>query len=211
MNNQVIIVDDHPVIRMGVRLLLESEGYTVVGESGDGADALDLIQALQPGMVVLDIGLPSIDGLTVISHLAALRMQVKVIVLSAQESNHIAIRCWEAGANGFVYKHAALCELISATRVVKSGHSYFPRQECSPSPLKMGTIKEELLRTLSARELCVLQYLTQGLSNKKIAERMALSGKTISTYKTRLLTKLNANTLLDLYELAKSHDLAAFP
>ncbi|MBT9300907.1 response regulator transcription factor [Pseudomonas sp. TAE6080] len=207
MNNQVIIVDDHPVIRMSVRLLLESEGHAVVGESGNGADALDLIQALQPAMVVLDIGLPKIDGLTIISRLVALRMQVKVIVLTAQESNHMEIRCMEAGAYGFVNKYDDLCELISALQAVKSGHRYFPRQKRSLTALEMGATQEDLLRTLSIRELCVLQYLTQGLSNKQIAERMSLSGKTISTYKTRLLSKLNASTLLDLYELVKRNDL----
>ncbi|AZF60118.1 response regulator transcription factor [Pseudomonas sp. R11-23-07] len=209
MNNHVIIVDDHPVVRMTLRILLEGEGYKVVGEAGNGADAVDLIRELQPGTVILDIGLPKVDGLTVISRLIGLRQPVKIIVLTAQISNHIAMRCMEAGAHGFVAKHDDLCELINAMRAVKNGHTYFPDSAFCLTRREAGTDQEEeLLRSLSVRELGVLQYLTQGLSNKQIAERMSLSGKTISTYKTRILTKLNANTLLDLYDLAKRNNLA---
>lgn len=208
MNNQVIIVDDHPVVRMTVRILLEGEGYKVVGETENGADAIELIREFQPGTVVLDIGLPKVDGLTVISRLAALHLQIKIIVLTAQISNHIAIRCMEAGAHGFVSKQEDLCELVSAIRAVGSGQNYFPEKAFCLTRREAGTDHEdERLRTLSVRELGVLQYLTQGLSNKQIAERMLLSGKTISTYKTRILTKLNANTVLDLYDLAKRNGL----
>ncbi|AZC83974.1 response regulator transcription factor [Pseudomonas chlororaphis] len=208
MNNQVVIVDDHPVVRMTVRFLLEGEGYKVVGEAGNGADALSLIEELQPGTVILDIGLPRVDGLTVISRLTALRLPVKTIVLTAQVSNHIAIRCMEAGAHGFVNKHNDLCELVNAIRAVASGYSYFPdRAFCLTRREGGKDCDEELLKTLSIRELGVLQQLAQGLSNKHIAERMSLSSKTISTYKTRLLLKLNASTLLDLYDLAKRNGL----
>ncbi|MGY2498993.1 LuxR C-terminal-related transcriptional regulator, partial [Klebsiella pneumoniae] len=93
---------------------------------------------------------------------------------------------------------------VSAIRAVGSGQNYFPEKAFCLTRREAGTDHEdERLRTLSVRELGVLQYLTQGLSNKQIAERMLLSGKTISTYKTRILTKLNANTVLDLYDLAK--------
>lgn len=208
MNNQVVIVDDHPLVRMTVRFLLESEGYKVVGETENGADALNLIRDLQPGIVILDIGLPKIDGLTVISRLTALHLPVRIIVLTAQASNHVAIRCMEAGAYGFVTKADDLCELVNAIRAVSSGYSYFPdRAFCLTRRDSDKDRDEDLLRTLSSRELAVLQQLAQGLSNKQIAERMLLSSKTISTYKTRLLFKLNASTLLDLYDLAKRNGL----
>jgi two-component system response regulator EvgA len=209
MNNQVLIVDDHPAIRMSVRFLLEQEGYQIIGEVDNGVDALQLLHELQPGTLVLDIGLPKIDGLTIINRITAQRLPVKIIVLTAQESDHIAIRCMQAGAHGFVNKQDDLCELISAIQAVKGGFSYFPdrtfpllRRDCSREA------DETLLNSLSARELKVLQQLTLGMSNKQIAERMNLSSKTISTYKTRLLIKLNASNLLDLYELARRNGLA---
>lgn len=209
MNNQVVIVDDHPVVRIAVRYLLEGEGYTIVGEAENGADALTLIHEHQPGIVILDIGLPKVDGLTVISRLTAQRLPIKIVVLTAQASNHIAIRCMEAGAHGFVNKHDDLCELVSAIRAVGSGYNYFPDQAFCLTRREGGKDHdEELLKTLSIRELGVLQQLAQGLSNKQIAERMSLSSKTISTYKTRLLVKLNAVNLLDLYDLAKRNRLA---
>lgn len=210
MDNQVVIVDDHPAIRMSVRLLLEGEGYKVIGEAASGGDALDLIQTLKPGTVILDIGLPAVDGLTVISRLVAQHLPVKIIVLTAQLSNHIAIRCMEAGAHGFVNKHDDLCQLVNAIRTVGSGYNYFPDHTfCLTRRDGSKDHDEELLKTLSTRELGVLQQLAQGLNNKQIAERMSLSSKTVSTYKTRLLLKLNASTLLDLYELAKRNGLAA--
>ncbi|MNE47692.1 Virulence factors putative positive transcription regulator BvgA [compost metagenome] len=194
---------------MAVRCLLEDEGYTIVGEAENGTDALALIHEHQPGTVILDIGLPKVDGLTVISRLAAQRMPVKIIVLTAQVSTHIAIRCMEAGAHGFVNKHDDLCELVSAIRAVGSGYSYFPDRAFCLTRREGGKDRdEELLKTLSVRELGVLQQLAQGLSNKQIAERLSLSSKTVSTYKTRLLVKLNANNLLELYDLAKRNRLA---
>lgn len=208
MNNQIVIVDDHPVIRMAVRFLLEGEGYEIVAEAENGADALALIHEHQPGTVILDIGLPMVDGLTVISRLAAQHLSVKIIVLTAQVSNHIAIRCMEAGAHGFVNKQDNMSELISAIQAVDSGYRYFPDRACGPTRHEESKDRdEELLKTLSARELGVLQQLAQGLSNKQIAERMSLSSKTISTYKIRLLLKLNASNLLELYNLAKRNKL----
>lgn len=208
MNNQIVIVDDHPVIRMTVRSLLEGEGYKVVGQTGTGAEVLNLIQELQPGTVILDIGLPEVDGLTVISRLVALRTSVKIIVLTAQTSNQMATRCMQAGAHGFVNKHEDLCELVKAIRTVRSGCSYFPERVFRLTQQEVGTDREkEVLRTLSVRELRVLQQLSQGLSNKQIAERMLLSSKTISAYKTSLYIKLSLSKQPSLYDIENCNQL----
>ncbi|WP_256595406.1 MULTISPECIES: response regulator transcription factor [Pseudomonas] len=209
MNNQVVIVDDHPAIRMTLRLLLETEGYEIVGEAENGAQAMNLIQALQPGTVILDLGLPKVDGLTVLNRLTALRLPVKVIVLTAQVSDSLAIQCMQAGAHGFVNKHKELCELVNAIQAVANGHNYFPDGTfCLPLHKDSNGHNAKLLSTLSTRELRVLQQLAQGLSNKQIAERMLLSRRTISTYKTQLLVKLNTSNLLDLYGLTKRNGSA---
>ncbi|WP_159812880.1 response regulator transcription factor [Pseudomonas sp. 18058] len=208
MNDRVLIADDHPAVRMSVRLILEEKGYEVVGEAGDGVKALTLTQDLLPDVIILDIGLPRIDGLTVISRLKSFDARVKIIVLTGQESEQIALRCMQIGADAFVSKHQELCDLINALRAVKRGYSYSPDHACTlirrhDDPDQ----EEELLQSLTARELMVLQQLARGISNKTIAERMSLSSKTVSTYKTRLLLKLNASTLLDLYDLAKRNGL----
>jgi len=201
MNNQILIVDDHPAVRMAVRHLLEIEGCTVVGEADNGVDALRLTHELRPDTLVLDIGLPHLDGLSIVDQLTAQRLPVKIIVLTAKESNHIALRCMQAGAHGFVNKHQDLCELINAIHAVNNGRGYFAQRVLPWACIeRLQDIQEAQFKSLSTRELEVLQQLAQGLTNKQIAERMALSNKTISTYKVRLMVKLNARTLLDLYE-----------
>lgn len=205
MNNKILIVDDHPVVRMTVRHLVECKGCTVVGEADNAADALRLTHELRPDTLVLDIGLPHLDGLAIIDQLSTLRLPIKIIVLTAKESNHIALRCMQAGAHGFVNKHQDLCELINMIHPVRTGYGYCA-QRVSPweriERLEDG--QKIQFKHLSLRELEVLQQLTQGLTHKQIAERMALSGKTISTYKVRLMQKLNARTLLELHDWQKT-------
>lgn len=200
MNNQILIVDDHPAVRMTVRHLLENEGCNIVGETDNGSDALRLTHELHPDTLVLDIGLPDIDGLSIIDQLTALRSPVKIIVLTAKESNHIAIRCMRAGAHGFVNKHQDLCELVSAIHAINDGLGYYAQRALPWTFIDfMQQEQEALFKTLSIRELDVLQQLSQGLSNKQIAERMSLSNKTISACKARLLIKLNDSQISDLF------------
>lgn len=200
MNNQILIVDDHPAVRLTVRHLLKNEGCNIVGETDNGSDALRLTQELHPDTLVLDIGLPDIDGLSIIEHLASLRSPVKIIVLTAKESNHFAIRCMRAGAHGFVNKHQELCDLVSAIQGINDGLGYFAQRALPWICIDLLKQEQEaLFKTLSARELDILQQLSQGLSNKQIAERMSLSSKTISAYKARLLIKLNDSQVSDLF------------
>ncbi|AZE62703.1 MULTISPECIES: response regulator transcription factor [Pseudomonas fluorescens group] len=196
MNNQILIVDDHPAVRMTVRHVVENEGGTIVAETDTGADALRLTHQLHPDTVILDIGLPDVDGLSIIGQLIVLHAPVKIIVLTAKESNHIAIRCMRAGAHGFVNKHQDLCELVNAIHAVNGGLGYFAQRALPWSYIDLLHQEQEaLFKKLSLRELDVLQQLSQGLSNEQIAERMSLSSKTIRACKARLRIKLNASLL----------------
>lgn len=114
----------------------------------------------------------------------------------------------QAGAHGFVNKHKELSELVNAIQAVANGHHYFPEPFCLPYHENSSGHNSELLSTLSARELKILQQLVQGLSNKQIAARILLSSRTISTYRAKLLVKLNASSLLDLYGLTTHNGLA---
>ncbi|NCE88461.1 response regulator transcription factor [Pseudomonas sp. Q1] len=208
MNSKVMIIDDHPAVRMAVRFLLETEGYEIVGDAENVAEALELIEQVEPEILILDIGLPNTDGLTLIHQMVAKNVPVRIIVLTAQQTHPVATHCKEAGAHGFVSKRDDLCELTNAVRVVKSGDTYFPQWTLNPPRQTLGPNNDKaLLKTLSARELSVLHQLTQGLRNKEIAENLLLNSKTVSTYKTRVLHKLKSNSLLDLYELAKRNGL----
>ncbi|WP_442513438.1 response regulator [Pseudomonas promysalinigenes] len=206
--NKVLIVDDHPVIRLAVRMLMERHGYDVVAETDNGIAALQLTREHHPDVVVLDIGIPKLDGLEVIARLAAACPGSRVLVLTSQAPGHFSMRCMQAGASGYVCKQQELTELLSAIKAVLSGYSYFPNQALHKSRGRVGGASEaEMVERLSGREMMVLQQLAKGRSNKEIADSMFLSNKTVSTYKTRLLLKLNAQSLVDLIELARRHDL----
>ena len=205
--NSVFIVDDHPVIRLAVRMLLEHEGYKVVGETDNGVDAMQMVRECMPDLVILDISIPKLDGLEVIARMAAFSPGSKVLVLTSQVPGNFSMRCMQAGAAGYVCKQQELTELLSAIKAVLSGYSYFPNQALHASRGRGGGSETDMVNRLSAREMTVLQQLSRGRSNKEIADSMFLSNKTVSTYKSRLLLKLNARSLVDLIELAQRHGL----
>jgi two-component system response regulator EvgA len=200
---KVIIVDDHPVIRFAVKMLLEKSGLEVVAETDNGVDALTKARELEPDLVLLDIGLPKIDGFQVIERLRALDMPLKILVLTSQASAHFALRCQQTGADGFVTKTDDLSELVDAIKLVMRGISYFPQYNRFIAP----TTQSEQLDQLSDRELSVLMMLAKGMGNKQIADQLVLSEKTISTYKHRLKIKLNAATLIELIDFARNNNL----
>ncbi|MBH9304807.1 response regulator transcription factor [Pseudomonas aeruginosa] len=205
--SRILIVDDHPVIRMAMKMLLEAEGHQIVGDTDNGVDAISLGRELKPDLVILDIGIPRLDGLEVISRLMVLALPLKILVLTGQSASLFALRSMQAGAAGFVCKQGGLAELVTAGNAVASGYSYFPSS--AMRPVQQGAYSDdvELLGRLSDREVSVLQYLSQGYSNKQISEQMFISNKTVSTYKARLLLKLNAGSLVDLIEFAKRNTL----
>ena len=204
--HSVFIVDDHPVIRLAIRMLLENQNYTVVGESDNGVDAMQMIRETRPDLVILDISLPKLDGLEMLSRLQTMAIPLKVLVLTAQSPALFAIRCMHSGAAGYVCKQEDLSELLSAIKAVLSGYNYFPSQALKPAQVDRGQ-ELELFRQVNDRELMVLQLFAQGRSNKEIAKGMFLSNKTVSTYKKRLMHKLRANTLVELIDIAKRNAL----
>ena len=204
----VFIVDDHPVIRLAVRMLLENEGYRVVGESDNGVDAMQMVRECLPDLIILDISIPRLDGLEVLSRFHAMGIPLKILILTAQSPALFAIRCMHSGAAGYVCKQEDLSELLSSVKAVLSGYNYFPSQALAPVYRADGQPSEvELFKLVNDRELMVLQLFVQGRSNKEIAKGMFLSNKTVSTYKTRLMQKLRTKTLVELIEMAKRNAL----
>ncbi|MFJ2713265.1 response regulator [Pseudomonas sp. NPDC087346] len=207
MNNRILIVDDHPVVTLAIRLLLASEGFDVVAEVDNGADALEKVEALCPSIIILDIGIPVIDGLTVINRIVAKQLPVKIIVLTGLPPAHLVKRCRQLGAHGFVSKQNELAEVVYAVRAVRAHQEYFPDLCIVPVHGNQASREHELLELLSGREFGVMQQLLLGMSNRAIAQSMLLSDKTVSTYKTRLLHKLNVSDVVGLYALAKRNGL----
>ncbi|AMB78817.1 response regulator transcription factor [Pseudomonas paraversuta] len=206
--NTVFIVDDHPVIRLAIRMLLEHEGYEIVGETDNGVDAMQMIRESVPDLVILDISIPKLDGLEVLARFNTMNTRVKTLVLTAQPPALFAMRCMHSGAAGYVCKQEDLSELVSAIKAVFSGYHYFPGQALSSEKYENGESSEmQLFKLVNDRELMVLKLFAQGKTNKQIATDMFLSNKTVSTYKKRLMQKLQVSSMINLIELAKRNAL----
>ena len=206
--NSVFIIDDHPVIRLAIRMLLENENYEIVGETDNGVDAMQMVRECMPDLIILDISIPKLDGLEVLARFNAMNLPSKILVLTAQAPSLFAIRCMQSGAAGYVCKQEDLSELVSSVKAVLSGYNYFPSQALGVSAVPGCDPNElERFKLVNDRELMVLQLFAQGRTNKEIAKGMFLSNKTVSTYKTRLMHKLKARTLVELIEMAKRNSL----
>ncbi|WP_345829738.1 response regulator transcription factor [Pantoea sp. BRR-3P] len=204
-----IIVDDHPVVRMAIEMLLLRENIAVTGKAHDGAEALQLVKNLTPNLMILDIAIPVLNGLEVISRVHAMGYPVKILVFTSQTAASFVSRCRLGGASGFVEKTEEMDDLLDAIRAIRSGYTFFPAEKM-PADYPAGSATGEesaKLAQLSDREMMVLIYLAKGYSNIEIAEVLTLSNKTISTYKTRLLQKLGVKTLVDLIGIAHRNHL----
>lgn len=204
----IMIVDEHPIARHALCLLLESEGHTVVAESGNGTDALELARRLRPNLLLLELSIPGLGGLEIIQRLARQAPEVRVLVVTGQSTEYFAARSHEAGAFGFVSKQADLQQVAMAVKALVNGHTYFPRNTVLAVPhVPADKVEDNPLKALSARELTVLQMIAKGMTNNVIGEQLLLSEKTISTYKTRVMHKLRAGSMLELLDIARRYGL----
>ncbi|MGY4531878.1 two-component system response regulator EvgA [Pseudomonas sp. TE3786] len=205
---RVLIADDHEVIRLATRMMLENAGHEVVGEASNGVEVVSKVRTLEPELIILDMDMPQLDGFAVLQRLHAEPKAAKIIVFSGLDASRYAVRCARAGASGFVAKDSDLKQLTNAVQVVLSGYKLFPVTEYSSVDGSATLASEkELIETLSDRELTVLRSLAKGNRIKDIAAELLLSEKTVSTYKSRLITKLQVGNLLELVELVKRNDL----
>ncbi|MCK8658669.1 MULTISPECIES: response regulator transcription factor [Pseudomonas] len=203
-----LVVDDHPVIRGAVKIVLKLEGYKRIHEAACGNEVLPMIREHQPELVVLDLNLPSLDGLDVLARIQMEEVHCRVVVFTAQEPAFFQDRCMRAGAVAYVAKTNDLQHLHKAVHAVMAGYTYFTRLSSSSVSLSQAQRTEkQMIDRLSDRELSIFQHLARGTSNKAIAEIMHLSHKTVSTYKTRLTEKLNVESSVHLRDLAQRHHL----
>ncbi|PXX53976.1 two component transcriptional regulator, LuxR family [Pseudomonas sp. LAMO17WK12:I10] len=206
--HRAMVVDDHPFIRSALKVFLKQEHFEVVAEADNGSAALQLARDYSPDLIVLDLSLPKVDGLEVLNRISAMELSMKTLVLTSLSADFFSLRCLNAGAAGYVSKTADPSELLKAINAIKSGYTFFPDLNLNSVRRRdVHTSELTLIHSLSDRELSILQQLAKGLSNKQIGEAMLLSNKTISTYKIRLIEKLNVSSLVHLSELAKRNNL----
>lgn len=211
-DGRVVVVDDHPAIRMALKLLLTQNNFIVCGEAEAGVDAIQVAKETLPDVIILDIGIPRLDGLTVIPRLKSIEPSPAILVFTSYYAENFGGRCQRAGASGFISKDQDLSLVIKGVQSLVSGYNFFPSNIDAPPPHSGRKSSDEndtknLIDSLSDRELFVFQQLAKGRSNKEISELLLLSNKTISTYKTRLYEKLNISSIVDLIEIAKANQI----
>jgi len=185
---RVLIVDDHPMVREGVRSMLEPAGVQIAGEAGTGEDALRMAAALEPDVVLLDLELPDLDGLAVLRRLKAFERPIAVLVVTMHDDPALVRRAVEGGAAGYVLKGVGRGELLSALEAVRHGGSVF-----DPSLLRATLSEPKADEALTSVEQEMLRLVAQGLTNREIGKRLHWSVGTVKKYLQRTLEKLGAS------------------
>lgn len=201
----VFLVDDHPIVRRGLQLLLEMEpDFFVCGEADNEAAAAEKISSLRPEIVIVDLSLKSGSGLGLIKRLRTLLPNLKILVFSMQADPIYAERALRAGAKGYITKEDGAEKAIEAVRVLKSGKSYFSPQVASALMQRMvrATSATDPLEKLSDRELQVLRMLGQGLATRDISERLHVSIKTVESHREHIKIKLGMRRASELTNFA---------
>lgn len=204
MATRLLLVDDHTVVRSGLRMLLENEAdFEIVGETGSGHGALQLVEQLQPDLVLMDIGLPDLSGIEVTQQIKQRWPNVAIVALTIHEDEEYFFKMLQAGVNGYVPKRAAPEELLTAVRTAIEGGMYL-----YPSLAKL-LVKDFLagerpneLNGLTEREQEVLVHLAEGASNEVIAETLGISQKTVSRHRENIMRKLQLHSRADLVKYA---------
>ena len=206
---RALIADDHAVVRQGLKQILgDTPEMVVAGEATTGQEVLDKIRAETWDVVVLDISMPDRSGLDILKQLRSERPKLPVLVLSMHSEDQYAMRVLKAGASGYLRKDSAPDELIEAIRKVVSGGRYVSSFLAEKLAFEVGTDLSRLPHeTLSDREFQVLRGIAAGKSVTEIAAELYLSPKTVSTYRARMLEKMNLGTNAELIHYAMQNHL----
>lgn len=203
---RLLLVDDHTLVRAGIRcLLLGLEGVEVIGEAEDGHEALRLAAQLRPDIVLLDVGLPGLNGLEVAGRLTTLDSAIRVLILSMHTSEEYVIRALRAGCAGYLLKRSAVSELEVAVRAVARGETYLSpavsKQVVEDYVGRTGGANDPL-EALTPRQREVLQLVAEGHTSKEIAEQLGLSFKTVEAHRAQIMERLGLQDLAGLVRFA---------
>ncbi len=212
---RVVLADDHVFVRDGIKSLLENEAnIEVVGEAIDGADALEVVAASQPDLLIVDIRMPNLTGIEVVEKLRSENSTVKIIMLSMHESEEYVLKSIKAGADGYLLKGSSKDEFLKALHTVSGGGKYFSGDISSIliSQLTTGVslepkqnLAEEMM--ITKREKEILTLLLSGKGNKEIAEALEISKRTAEVHRFNLMKKLKVKNLMELSNKATEYSL----
>jgi DNA-binding NarL/FixJ family response regulator len=212
---RILIADDHELVRRGLSSLLQSrEGWEVCGEASDGREAVEKARLLKPDFVIVDVGMPNLNGLAATRQLTQNDPQTKVIVLTITDSDHVIREALNAGARGFVLKSDAARDLVSAIEALQRGQMFFtPRvnEMVLAGFLEKGAVAARgappKFPALTPREREVIQLLAEGKSSKEVAAVLNLSTKTAETHRSNIMRKLGFHSIRDLILYAVKNNI----
>ena len=205
---RLVVVDDEPLVRQGLRMILDGEpDLEVVGEAGDGAAAVGVVRRLEPDLVCMDVRMPDVDGIRATELLLALPTPPKVLVVTTFSSDDYVLDALRARASGFILKRATADELVAAVRTVVAGTSLLFPQAIRGLALRRHRPEPYAGPALSERESVVLALMAEGLSNAAIAERLVVGVETVRSQVAAVLRKLGARDRTHAVVLAYSRGL----
>jgi DNA-binding NarL/FixJ family response regulator len=187
----LLIVDDHPIVRDGLSGMFATDpGFTVLGEATDGAEAIRLAQTLKPDVILMDLRMPGMDGLSAITELVRLGVPAKVLVLTTYDTDSYVLPAIEAGATGYLLKDAPRAELLRAVQAAAAGQSVLSPAVATRLVTRVRTPEED---PLSQRELEVLALVAAGTTNREAAAKLFISEATVKTHLLNIYTKLGVS------------------
>lgn len=208
---KVLIADDHAIVRAGLRALLaEASDFNLVGEAVGGYEAIELIGRTNPNVMILDLSMPDLDGISVTRQVKQKFPDLKILILTLHEDEALLKEAIKAGAAGYILKKAAEAELISAIRVILRGELYI-----DPSMLR-GLIdeppqpqeeQENLSEPLTPREMEVLRLIVEGYTNRQIGQELSISVRTVEGHRANIADKLGMHSRVELVRYARQHGL----
>lgn len=215
MKLRILIADDHELVRRGLAALLQShEGWEICAEAKDGREAVDKARQLKPDIVILDVGMPNLNGLAATRQLMQQDSELKVIVLTITDSDQVIREALDAGARGFVLKSDAARDLVTAVEAVQRNRMFFtPRVNDMVLAGFLdrrengSTVESPKLPKLTPREREVIQLLAEGKSSKEVASLLNLSTKTAETHRSNIMRKLGIHSIRDLVVYAVKNDI----
>ncbi len=205
----VLIADNHPIVRLGIKNVLDSsEGIQVIADVASTSELFKTLENITPDVVMLEMDIPEINGIATLRKIKQEFPEVKVLMYSGQSEDVYALSTIRAGAFGYLSKTSELDYIVSAVKKVSEGNMFITNELAQRLAFDEGSQKpRRFFRKLSSREVEVLKLLASGKRNKEVAEGLNLNEKTVSTYKARLMRKLNVDNLVDLLQQAKALEL----
>jgi DNA-binding NarL/FixJ family response regulator len=202
----VLLVDDHPFVREGIRSFLSDQPeFSVVGEASSGEEAMRLAEELKPDFILLDINMPGVTGLEIVTHLRKAVPNSKILILTVHNSREYVLHVARSGAHGYLLKEAPPEELLQAMKSIQGGQRYYSSAVSGyvfDEYENKGTARKPDSRGLTPREVEVLIQSAKGLSVKEISEALNITAATVQTYRARLMEKLEVHNLAGLVKYA---------